>query len=235
MPRTARAAVGGFCYHVINRGNRRAEVFHDPDDYAAFLRLLRKAHAHAPMRLLAWCLMPNHVHAVLWTEADGDLAAWMHWLFTTHARRYNLCHRLTGHVWQGRFRAFPIQENEHLVAVIRYAERNPLRANLVDRAEAWPWSSLVERLAPSLLALLHPGPVPLPEGWARHVNQPQTEGELERIGRSVRRGCPYGAPGWVVQTAVQLGLESTLRSHGSPPKSPKPNANGDQMLLFEKD
>lgn len=235
MPRTARAAVGGFCYHVINRGNRRAEVFHNSGDYAAFVRLLRTAHAHAPMRLLGWCLMPNHFHAVLWPEADGNLAAWMHWLFTTHVRRYNLCHRLSGHVWQGRFRAFPIQQDEHLLAVIRYVERNPLRANLVDRAEDWPWSSLAERLAPPLLPLLHSPPVAFSDRWASHVNEPQTQAELERIGRSVERGCPYGSDGWVLQTAAQLGLQSTLRARGRPPKSQEPTTHPDQTLLFQKD
>jgi putative transposase len=119
MPRTARAAVGGYCYHVLNRGNRRAEVFHKPDDYAAFARLLRQAAGHARMRVLAWCLMPNHFHAVLWPEADGDLAAWVHWVLTTHVRRYNLCHGLSGHVWQGRFHAFPLQEDDHLLTVLR--------------------------------------------------------------------------------------------------------------------
>ena len=98
MPRTGRAAVGGTCYHALNRGNRRAEVVHGPEDYAAFARVLRQASARLPMRVLGWCLMPNHFHAVLWPEGDDDLAAWLHWLLTTHACRYNQRYRLSGHV-----------------------------------------------------------------------------------------------------------------------------------------
>jgi REP-associated tyrosine transposase len=87
MPRTARAAVGGYCYHVLNRGNDRAAVFHDEDDYAAFVALLRAACARWPLRVLAYCLMPNHFHLAAWPEDDADLAAWMHWLLTTHVAR----------------------------------------------------------------------------------------------------------------------------------------------------
>src|SRR5438128_247415 len=134
MPRTARAAVGGYCYHVINRGNARAEVFHHADDYHRFVGLLRSACVQVPMRVLAYCLMPNHFHLVLWPPGDDDLAAWMQWLLTTQVRRYRRRYGGSGHVWQGRFKAFPIQEDEHLLTVIRYVERNPLRASMVARA-----------------------------------------------------------------------------------------------------
>ena len=202
MPRTARAAVGGSCYHVINRGNRRAEVFHDVDDYAAFEQLLHEACAYVDMRVLAWCLMPNHFHLALWPKDKDNLADWVHWLLTTHSRRDNLWHRLTGHVWQGRFRAFPIREDDHLLTVLRYIERNPLRANLVARAEDWPWSSLAERLAPPRMPFLHAGPVLLLDSWLQHVNEAQTEAELDRSRRSVNRGSPFGTEDWVRQTAA---------------------------------
>src|SRR5438132_8128413 len=143
MPRTARASVGNVCYHVINRGNRRAEVFHHDRDYATFVRLIRKAVVRIPVRVLGYCLMPNHFHLVLWPRRDGDLSDWMQWLLTAQVRRYQrLYKKPPGHVWQGRFRAFPIQEDEHLLSVLRYVERNALRAELVKRAEDWPWSSL---------------------------------------------------------------------------------------------
>ena len=109
MPRTARATRGGLCYHALNRGNRRAEVFHHEGDYDAFVRLLAEADARFPLRILGFCLMPNHFHLVAWPVGDEDLSACMHWLLTTHARRYQKHHRSTGHVWQGRFKAFPIQ------------------------------------------------------------------------------------------------------------------------------
>jgi putative transposase len=138
MARTARAAVGGVCYHVINRGNARGEICHKKEDFAAFLDLMEEAGQRLPMRLLAWCLIPNHFHLVLWPHGDGDLSRWMQWLMTAHVRRYHRHYHSSGHVWQGRFKAFPSEEDEHLWTVLRYVERNALRANLVVRAEEWP-------------------------------------------------------------------------------------------------
>jgi putative transposase len=107
VPRTARASVGGYCYHALNRGNGRAQVFHDADD---------------------------------------DLGPWMQWLLTAHVHGYRQRYRGSGHVWQGRFKAFPIEQDEHLRTVLRYVERNPVRAGLTPRAEDWPSSSLPEWL-----------------------------------------------------------------------------------------
>jgi len=109
MARRLRKTLGGLCYHVINRRNGRATVFHKDDDYAAFLRLLCEASERLPMRLLAYCLMPNHFHLVLWPREDGDLSVWMQWLMTSHVRRYHRHYHSSGHVWQGRFRSFPIR------------------------------------------------------------------------------------------------------------------------------
>jgi len=112
MPRTARASLGGWCYHVLNRGNARAEVFHKDADYAAFINLFEPACDRVPMRILGYCLMPNHFHLVLWPHKDGDLGRWMQWLMTSHVRRYHRHYGGSGHVWQGRFKAFPIQEDD---------------------------------------------------------------------------------------------------------------------------
>src|SRR6266511_1948634 len=142
MPRTARASAGGYCYHILNRGNGRAAVFHKDEDYRAFVRLIAEAFRRRPMRVLAYCLMPNHFHLALWPFGDGDLSTWMQWLLTAHVRRYHRHYHSSGLVWQGRFKAFPIQEDAHLLSVLRYIERNPLRAGLVARAEDWGWSSL---------------------------------------------------------------------------------------------
>lgn len=141
MPRTARAARGGLCYHVINRGNARNRVFHSYDDYDAFLQLFHKACARVEMRVLAYCLMPNHFHFCLWPREDSHLRRFMHWLLTSHVARHRKAHKTTGHIWQGRFKAFPAQSSEHLLTVLRYIERNPVRAKLCTRAEDWQWSS----------------------------------------------------------------------------------------------
>jgi len=124
----------------------------------------------------------------------------------------------SGHVWQGRFKAFPIQQDEHLLAVLRYVERNPLRANLVKRAEDWTWSSLRERLRGASSELLAPSPVALPRDWLARVNRPQSEAEIESLRRSITRGTPYGSEHWTKLTATRLGLQSTLRPRGRPRK-----------------
>ena len=238
MPRTARAQTGGLCCHVLNRGNNRAEVFRDADDCAAFVRLLERADEHVgdlpPMPLRACCLMPNHFHLLVQPRADGDLGRWMQWLMTSHVRRHHRRHDTSGHVWAGRFKSFVIQRRppsasqraagtietaDPLWTVIRYVERNPLRAGLVKRAEEWPWSSLRWSVRPDEAPSCWHGPATRrPEGWARHVNQPQTQQELEAVRRSVVRGRPFGGEAWVRRIAARLGLEFTLRPRGRPPK-----------------
>jgi putative transposase len=204
------------CYHVLNRGNGRADVFHKDGDFAAFLQLMADAKERLPMRILGYVLMDNHFHLVLWPRKDGDLSRWMQWLLTAHVRRYHRHYRTSGHVWQGRFKAFPIQQNEHLLTVLRYVERNPLRANLVARAEEWAWSSLACRAGGKRPELLSDGPVALPHNWVSLVNRPQTEAEVAAMQRSLARGTPFGNERWTRRIAERLGLESTLRPRGRP-------------------
>jgi len=137
----------------------------------------------------------------------------MQWLLTAHFRRYHS----TGQVWQGRFKAFPIQEDDHLLAVLRYNERNPLRANLVARAEDWLWSSLAtiqETCRPKVDAW----PLRRPEDWLKHVNEPQTGEDVRRLRESIQRGRPYGTLPWMTNAAKDLGLESSPRPRGRPKK-----------------
>jgi putative transposase len=217
MPRTARASVGGICYHVINRGNAQARVYGDQADYEVFVELIARACQRVPMRVLGYCLMPNHFHLVVWPHDDGDLSRWMQWLLTAHVRRHHRRRQTGGHVWGGRFKAFPIQRDNHLLTVLRYVERNPLRAELVRQAEDWAWSSLRwwRREGP---AFLHPGPVERPRDWLQLVNQPLAQAELASIRRSVNRGTPCGSELWVQRIAKRLDLESALRPRGRPKK-----------------
>ena len=220
MPRRLRAACGGYVYHVLNRSVARATLFHKPGDYAAFLKVLRQAHAFVPVRLLAFCLMPNHWHLLLWPEADGQLSEHLRWLTVTHTQRWHAHYHSagTGPLYQGRFKAFPVASDDHLFTVWRYVERNALRAGLVTAAEQWRWSSLGLRQRTPPPAWLHDGPAPLPADWAAQVNAVQTEAELAALRRSVVRGAPYGSESWQRATAEALGLEATMRPRGRPPK-----------------
>ena len=195
MPRTARASVGDVCYHVVNRGNGRACVFHRPSDYAAFVELIGEACERRTMRVPAYCLMPNHFHLVLWPEHDGDLSRWMQWLMTAHVRRHHRLHGTSGHVWQGRFKAFPIQQDEHLLTVLSYVERNPVRAGLVERAEEWAWSSLRLWLGEERPTFFSDGPVDRPRGWLREVNRAESDARLAALRQCAYRGAPLRGRG----------------------------------------
>jgi len=218
MPRTARASQGGICYHVLNRGNRRERVFRGEADYEAFVDLIPRACERLPMRVLGYCLMPNHFHLVLWPRADADLSRWMQWLMTSHVRRHNKRQRTSGHVWQGRFKAFPVQNDDHLRTVLRYVERNPLRAHLVKHAREWRWSSLRWWRSRKRPGFLHATEGVMRKDWSKVVDTPETEKELEALRRSVNRGTPFGEESWTERTAAKLGLEFTLNPVGRPRK-----------------
>jgi putative transposase len=212
-------------FHALNRGVGRMRLFDKPQDYQAFEEIVAETLRKRPLRICAYCLMANHWHFVAWPEQDGQLAAFMQRLATTHVRRWQL-HRGRvgyGHVYQSRFKSFPVETDEHFYQVLRYVERNALRAQLVETAEAWRWCSLWRRLQGTAeqKAMLSHWPVPRPRDWAKWVNEPQTKAEVEAIRRAVRRGQPYGSPEWVEQTARQLGLESTLRAPHRPRKPPE--------------
>ncbi len=219
MPRATRYAPGGMIFHVLNRGVGRRSLFDKDGDYVAFERVLEETLSTAPMRICAYCLMPNHWHFVVWPQRDGELPAFMQQLTNTHVKRWKE-HRHEigyGHLYQGRYKSFPVQTEGYFYQVVRYVERNALRANLVSQAESWRWSSLSRRpRAGHDASLLSEWPVPRPVDWLAHVQRPQSEGELDAIRRSVRRGSPFGDPHWVSSTARALGLESTLRRRGRP-------------------
>jgi len=138
MPRTARHAPGGLVYHVLNRANGRLRLFKKDEDFLAFEQVLLLAHKKVPIRILDWCLMGNHWHLVLWPEEDGELTAFMRWLTLTHAQRWKHAHDAVGHghLYQGRFKSFPIEQDEHLLTVLRYVDRNAVRAKLGPSSRA---------------------------------------------------------------------------------------------------
>ncbi|HEY8751382.1 MAG TPA: transposase [Tepidisphaeraceae bacterium] len=142
MPRTSRSAAGGVVYHVLNRGNGRMNIFRKPGDYLSFLQLLLDGKDKADIELFGFCLMPNHWHLVLRPKGDGDLAAYLSWVTNTHVKRYRSHYKSTsGHLYQGRYKSFPVQEDSYFLTLLRYVEANPLRAGMVAKAEQWTGSS----------------------------------------------------------------------------------------------
>ncbi len=223
MGRAPRTSQGGLIYHMLNRSNGRLTVFEKDQDYAAFERILEEVRERASTRILGYCLMPNHWHLVLWPPEDGELSTFMRLLTLTHTQRWH-AHRHTagsGHVYQGGFKSFVVQSDEHYLTVCRYVEHNALRANLVKRAEDWRWGSLWRRHygTSTQPKLLSEGPLSQPPNWVERVNQPEMPGELETIRNCVVRGAPYGHDSWVKKTVKHLGLESTIRPRGRPPRS----------------
>jgi putative transposase len=223
MPRRARISTGGLAYHILNRRVGRLGLFDKPADYMAFEKILNEAHERTGIRIAAYCLMPNHWHLVLWPRDDGELSEVMRWITVTHTQRWHAHQQSfgSGPVYQGRFRSFPVQTDEHFLTVARYVERNAVRAKLVKRAEQWQWSSLWRwaRGDPKLLAFLSDWPVKRPRQWVGWVNRAETASELEDIRCSAQRGRPFGSQGWVVRIAKRLSLESTLRPRGRPKAS----------------
>jgi putative transposase len=209
-------------FHVINRGVGRMKLFTKRGDFEAFEGIVEETLDAQPMRICAYCVLSSHWHFVLWPEQDGDLAAFMQRLTTKHVRRWQL-HRGkvgTGHVYQARYKSFPVDTDEYFYQVVRYVERNALRANLVERAEDWRWSSLWRHVhgTSEHRKMLCRWPLPRPRNWLDLVNEPQNEKEEEAIRHCVRRGKPYGDPEWITRTARELGLESTMRAPHRPRK-----------------
>ena len=221
MPRRTRFATGGYVFHVLNRAVGRATLFETDGDYAAFLKVLEEARHHVPMRLLAYAVLPNHWHLVLWPVGDDDLSNYMHWLTVAHTQRWHAFHGTsgTGPLYQGRFKSFPVETDDHFYRLVRYVERNGLRANLASRAERWRWCSLWQHENQSWPVSLDAWPLPRSPQWTEFVNGIESEAELDALRNSVKRGCPYGSPVWQRGTATALGLDATLRSRGRPRQS----------------
>ncbi len=177
---------------------------------------MAEASDHVDLPIIGACLMPNHVHLVVQPTGDSDLARWTHWLFTTHSRRYHKKYGTSGRVWQGRYKAFAIQHDQHFLTVLRYVERNAMRANLVTRAQDWNWGSLNWRCRATAPLRLAAPPIALPGDWTALVNTPHTEDELAAIRNSVNRQSPFGSPEWVGSTAAAFGLEQTVAPLGRP-------------------
>lgn len=222
MPRADRTDVGGYVYHVLNRANARVQIFDNDKDYKQFEDILEEAIEKYDMRLLSYCIMPNHWHLVLYPKKDGDLALFMGWLSNTHTKRWHATKKTIGqgHLYQGRYKSFLCQNDNHFLSLVRYVERNAKKANLVKRAENWKWSSVWRREngTPRQKKFLSPWPVPKPKSCLVWLNKAQTKEEEEKIQRSIMRGVPYGKSSWTEWMIKKHKLETTVRPRGRPRK-----------------
>ena len=222
MPRIERVNVADNIYHIINRANARVKIFDNENDYKQFEDILEEAVEKFDMRLLAYCIMPNHFHIVLCPRKDGDLSKFMGWLTNTHTRRWHTIKNTIGHghLYQGRYKSFLCQKDNHLLALIRYVERNAKRAGLVKKAENWRWSSVWRREngTTKQKKILSPWPIPTPANYSQYLNESQKEDEVEIIRKSVGKNVPFGNDIWRLNMIEKFRLGQTLRGVGRPKK-----------------
>ena len=220
MPRRRRTGTAGIPHHVLNRASRRDRLFVYSEDYRVFVQVLAEAKQRLNMRLLAFSVMPNHWHLIVWPSADKQLSQFMHWLTLTHTQRWHTMHATsgTGPLYQGRYKAIPIQSDHHFLTVARYVERNPVRAGLVDRVQDWPWCSAWHRSNNCNMDLLDTWPVEASSDWLSVVNEPQNQVHLSAVREAIGRSAPFGDAGWTQDIAEALDLAHTLQRPGRPCK-----------------
>ena len=222
MPRNARTDVGDEIYHVINRANGRMRIFNEPADYALFEELLLDTKELIGMRILAYSIMPNHWHLILHPRKDRDLGMFMHRLSNAHTRKVHAKTKTNGagHLYQGRYKSFIVDTDSYFLSLLKYVERNPVRAKLAEKCEDWKWGSAYRRINGSTdeKKLIDPPVTELPHGYRNWVNTPDKEDELALIRTSVNKGVPFGKGVWVEQMVTKFHLESTRKNPGRPKK-----------------
>ncbi len=208
-------------YHVLNRGNGRMRLFHNERDYDAFERVLSEGLGRYSVDMLTYCLMPTHWHLVVCPRTDEALGRLMGWVGVTHVRRHqeHYHRRGAGHLYQGRYKSFPVADDDYFLMLCRYVEANPVRAKLVERAEEWKWCGFWRRVNIGADLPLCRWPVERPRNWKRLVNGGLAPEELRTVRQCLARGRPLGSLPWVQATAARLGLGFTLRNPGRPPKN----------------
>ena len=213
MPKRLRRSLQGAAFHVMNRAVRRTLLFEKDGDYDSFVTVSLESLRRFAVHLIAFQFMPNHWHFVVLCDWIEEISAWMHWLAGTHANRWNGAHgtRGSGAVYQGRFKAIPIQHGNSLIRVCRYVERNALRKGLVAAAEDWEWSSLHSARNNCDLLPLAPWPISRPDNWLQIVNSNDTPEELEQFRTCIRRNHPIGDPEWQHAIAPWAGLSMRPR------------------------
>lgn len=222
VPRLARRVFAGLPHHVVQRGNRREDVFFCDADRSAYLDWLREYCDEARVQILAYCLMTNHVHVVAVPERDDSLEQVFRPLHTRHAMRLNRRRGSKGHVWQGRYFSSTLDE-AYLWAAIRYVERNPVRAGMVKSAQEYRWSSAPAHCGPRVDPVLSQDPLWLEtlrsvanwRAWLADFDPPV---QLDALRAHARRSLPCGSEAFVRHLEFRSGLPLVPRARGRPRK-----------------
>lgn len=207
MARLARVVVPGMPHHVVQRGNRRLDVFFSEEDRQAYLTLLRKACQRYRVNIWAYCLMRNHVHLIAVPEREDALARCFADAHIRYTRRINVREGWQGHLWQGRFGSSVLDER-YLLAAVRYVERNPVRAGVVRLPWQYPWSSARWHVGEAMTDPLVVGDEPLRSlisDWREYLSTTEDEAEIETIQRETPVSRPLGSEGFIRALEGRLG------------------------------
>ena len=205
MPRFRRLVVEGFPHHVTQRGVRRQRTFFDDRDYNAYLDIARSQLENSQLGVLAYCLMPNHVHFVVIPQDGRALSRFFCEVHKRYARRTNSLNDWKGHLWQQRFYSV-VMDELHCAAAMRYVELNPVRAGLAERASDWPWSSARANLGDVTDDLVDIARTKeIVSNWAEFLADRPTDAELANIRRQTRIGRPEGDGDFIDQLEQRSG------------------------------
>lgn len=218
MPRFPRLVVPGYPHHVTQRGVRRQTTFFDKSDYRAYLRLAAKLLEDVEIEIWAYCLMPNHIHAIVEPGTADCLSRFFSQLHRRYARRTNERHDWRGHLWQERFYSV-VMDEAHVMSAMRYVELNPVRAGICRAPQDWPWSSARGNLGLSVDPLVaRTRTRSLVSSWAEYLSTDEIVDELSDIRQQTRTGRPDGDPGFVKGLEALTGRHIRRKRPGRPRK-----------------
>ena len=211
----ARAIAPGIPHHVTQRGNRRQQTFFNDEDYHSYLELMSEWCAKYHVEAWAYCLMPNHIHLIVVPETKDSLNLAIGEAHRRYTRRINFREGWRGHLWQGRFSSF-IMEEQYLLACTRYVELNPVRAGLVKKPEEWPWSSAGPHMKGKNDILVKAKPLRkmANKNWKKFLAVDVQEPEIKLFRKHERTGRPLGADSFIEKMELLLNRGLKLRKPG---------------------
>lgn len=196
MPTKPRIQAGNVVYHVMNRAIRNLSPFQTDRDYLEFEKILRRALEKYKVRVISYCIMPNHWHLLLWPCATGVLSRFVQWISSVHAKLWNRTHSAVGRgaIYQSRYKSIPVKSDGHLLVAMRYVEQNPLRAGLVKKPRHWRWSSAHERTLKlrNVTPIITTEQTPVPPDFVSELDERTSRVELGVIRTHIRKSIPFG-------------------------------------------